>query len=130
MTSTPTITARSKLFEQHMQYVAAKDIVSMVNNTYTENAIFYHTLPVFDTPTPTLIQGREQIIKALQFISDKQGDIQVGEPYNFIETENFLAFQIEVKSPNTGKWSFSDLWLIQDGKIAGYFVFVCKLGDA
>ncbi len=129
MTTTPTITPGLKFFNEHMQYVMANDIAGMVANTYTEDAKFYSTFPFLDTPPPNVFQGREEIIKAQKTIFERQGKIQADPPYNFIENEEFISFQIKITSPNTGKWIVTDVWAMRDGKIAHQFVLGDKIGD-
>jgi len=126
------MTPGRKFFEEHMQYIATKDIASMVNNTYTEDAILYHNFPFFDGPPPYVVQGKEAIIKAKEtiFAPENQGDIQAGEPFNFVESKDFIGFQIVVTSPNTGKWLITDAWVLRDGKIARYFAMGYRLKEA
>ena len=125
------MTPGRKFFEEHMQYLAAKDVAGMVNNTYTEDAILYHNFPFFDGDPPYIVQGREAIIKTEEiiFAPENQGEIEAGEPFNFVESEDFLGFQIIVKSPNTGKWLITDAWVLRDGKIARYFAMGYRLED-
>lgn len=51
-----TPTSKRQFFEEHMRYVAAQDIDTMVNQTYTDDAILYHNFPYFDGPPP-LVNG-------------------------------------------------------------------------
>ncbi len=128
--TTTRVTPGRKFFDEHMQYVAANDIAGMVNNTYTEDAVFYNTFPIINSPTPNIIRGREEIINAQKAIFEQQGNIKAGEPYNFIEDGDVISFQIEVTSPNTGKWKIADVWLMRDGKIARQFVLADRIVDA
>ncbi|HEY9873905.1 MAG TPA: hypothetical protein V6D12_10740 [Candidatus Obscuribacterales bacterium] len=119
-----------KFFDEHMQYIVAKDMAGMINNTYTEDAILYNAFPFLDTPPPNVIQGREELIKVFNAYLDYQGEIQVDSLYNFLETEDVISFQATITSPKTGKWAVGDAWLLQNGKIARHFGFAHRLGDA
>ena len=127
--STATITPGRQLFEEHMKYVMDRDFASMVRDTYTDDCVLIHNFPFFDGPAPYTVYGQEAIIEAETAIFERQGKIEAGEPFNFIEGEDFLAFQIIVTSPNTGKWVVNDYWNLRDGKIARYFAFGYHLED-
>lgn len=119
-----------KFFDEHMQYIVAKDMAGMINNTYTEDAILYNAFPFLDTPPPNVITGSEELIKVFNAYLDYQGEIQVDSLYNFLETEDVISFQATITSPKTGKWAVGDTWLLKDGKIARHFGFAHRLGDA
>jgi hypothetical protein len=120
-----------EIFQEHMGYVGKQDIVGMVNNTYTDDAVLYHTFDFFETKPPHVVQGKEAIIKAQQTIfgPEAQGQIQAGEPFNFVATEEYIAFQIQIVSPNTGTWIVNDVWILRDDKIARQFVLGTKIAE-
>ncbi|BAY34139.1 MULTISPECIES: nuclear transport factor 2 family protein [unclassified Tolypothrix] len=125
-----TTTPGRQFFDEHMKYIVAKDVVGMVTNTYTEDAILYNAFPFLDTPPPNVIQGREALIKAFEGYLEYQGEIQVDSLYNFLETDDVISFQATITSPKTGKWAVGDVWVLQDGKVARHFGFAHRLGDA
>ncbi len=120
-----TPTSKRQFFEEHMRYVAAQDIDTMVNQTYTDDAILYHNFPYFDGLPPYIHQGKEAIIKAQRTIFDPRnhGAIEAGAPFNFIEGDDFIFFQIPIKTPDRGNWVNTDFWAIRDNKLAYQFVF-------
>lgn len=125
-----TMTKR-EFFEEHMRYVAARDIATMVNNTYTDDAVLYHNFPYFEGPPPYTHRGKEAIINAQSTIFDPRnhGAIEAGEPFNFIEGEDFIFFQIPIRTPDRGRWVNTDFWVIRDNKLAYQFVFGYRVGD-
>jgi hypothetical protein len=124
-----TTTLGRNFFDEHMQYIVAKDVAGMIDNTYTEDAILYNAFPFLDTPPPNVIQGPEELKKVFKAYLDWQGEIQVDSLYNFLDTEDVISFQAVITSPNTGKWAVGDVWYMQDSKIARHFGFAHKLGD-
>lgn len=124
-----TTTPGRKFFEEHIQYLLAKDIPGMIKNTYTEDAILYNAFPFLDTPPPNVIKGQEELIKVFNAYLDYQGDIQVDSLYNFLETEDVISFQATITSPKTGKWAVGDVWLMENSKIARHIGFAHSLGD-
>ncbi|HYW78451.1 MAG TPA: nuclear transport factor 2 family protein [Thermoguttaceae bacterium] len=127
--STATVTPGRKFFDEHMEYIMAKDFAAMVNETYTDDCVLVHNFAFFDDPPPYTVRGKEAIIEAETKIFQRQGDIEPGEPFNFVEGDDFLAFQIIVTSPNTGRWLINDVWHLRDGKIDRYFAFGYHLED-
>jgi hypothetical protein len=121
------IMPRHEFFEEHMQYITARDMVGMVTNTYTEDAIWYNPFPCFDIPPPNVIQGREELIKCFNTFLEYQGDIQLNSFYNFFETEDVISFQATIKSSKTGEWAVGDIWLMSNHKIARHFAFAHRL---
>lgn len=119
-----------EFFDTHMKYIVAGDMVGMVTDTYTEDAILYNAFPFLDTPPPNVIKGREALIKAFEAYLAYQGEIQVDSLYNFLETEDVISFQATITSPKTGKWAVGDVWTLEDGKISRHFGFAHRLGDA
>jgi len=109
------------MFEEHMRYVRAKDIAGMVHDTFHDEAVYYHNFPFFETPPPFVITGKDKIIAALSTVFERQGDLRVGEPMGWSESDNHIAFQVLVTSPNTGSWLVSDFWYLRDGKVFQYF---------
>jgi len=126
------MTPGKKFFQEHMEYVARKDFAGMVNDTYTEDVIFYHNFPFFPGNPPYIFRGKEETIRAESTIFDpkNQGQISAGEPFNFVENKDFIGFQIIVTSPNTGKWLITDAWVLRNGKIAVYYAMGYKLEEA
>ena len=53
-----TITPGRQFFNEHMEYIAAKDMAGMVTNTYTEDAILYNPFPFLDTPPPNVVYDK------------------------------------------------------------------------
>ncbi|MCL2923083.1 MAG: hypothetical protein MGF17_00205 [Trichodesmium sp. MAG_R04] len=118
-----------KFFNEHMQYIIAKDMAGMITNTYTEDAILYNAFPFLDTPPPNVIQGRDQLIKVFEQYLEYQGEIQVDSLYNFLETEDVISFQATITSSKTGKWAVGDIWIMQDQKIARHFGYAHSLNE-
>ena len=110
-----------QMWEEHMKYILAKDIAGMVNDTFQEDAVCYHNFPFFDSPPPYVIKGKQNIIRALATIFERQGALKAEEPFGWSESDDHIAYQIIVDSPNTGRWMVTDLWLLRDGKITHYF---------
>jgi ketosteroid isomerase-like protein len=119
------MTTKREFFEEHMRYVAAQDIDTMVNITYTDDAVLYHNFPYFEGLPPYTHQGKEAIINAQITIFNPQnhGAIKAGEPLNFIEGEDFIFFQIPITTPDRGNWVNTDFWVIRDNNLAYQFVF-------
>lgn len=116
------MTTRGKQwFDEHVRYVMAGDIAGMVNNTFRDDAVYYHNFPFFDAPPPFVISGKENIIKAMSVIFERQGKMRVGEPIDWSESDNHIALQILVISPNTGSWLITDFFGLRDGKVSEYF---------
>ena len=76
-----TITPGRQFFNEHMEYIAAKDMAGMVTNTYTEDAILYNPFPFLDTPPPNVIQGSEELIKVYNAFLEYQGEVQLHSLY-------------------------------------------------
>ncbi len=114
-----------EVFDKHMRYIAKGDIAAMINDTFTEDAEFHHNWPFFAGEPPYVVRGRPEIIEATEiiFAPDHQGKIVAGEPFNFVSGEGFLAFQIYVTSPVTGRWLITDCWLLRGDQIAKYVSF-------
>jgi len=106
-----------------MRYIAANDIVGMVNNTFTDDGVLYHNFPFFESPPPYVVRGKNAIIQANTLIFQRQGKIEAEEPFNFAEGDDFICFQIKFRSPNTGRWLVNDFWLLRAGRIAHCFSF-------
>jgi len=118
-------------FEEHMRYVLAGDIETMVNETYTDDAVLYHNFPYFDGPPPYTHRGKQAIIHAQQtiFLPENHGAIGAGDPFNLIDGLDFLFFQIPIQTRDKGRWQNTDFWTIRDGKMAYQFVFGYRIGD-
>lgn len=121
------MTKGRQIFEEHMEYVKNKDFEGMVNDTFTDDAVLYHNFPFFDSPPPYVVKSKKAIIEAEIAIFERQGDLEVGEPQNFSESDDHLCYQIEINSPNTGRWMVTDFWYLKDGKIFQYFAYGYKL---
>ncbi|NET02623.1 MAG: hypothetical protein F6K61_19165 [Sphaerospermopsis sp. SIO1G1] len=122
-----------QFFDEHMKYIVAGDMVGMITDTYTEDAILYNAFPFLDTPPPNVIQGREALIKVFEAYLAYQGEIQVDSLYNFLETDDVISFQATITSPKTGKWVVGDVWTLvgtDTKKISRHFGFAHRLGDA
>lgn len=119
-----------KFFDQHMEYIVNQDMVGMIKDTYTEDAILYNAFPFHDTPPPNVIQGQENLIDVFEKYLAYQGGIEVNNLYNFLETDDVISFQAVITSPKTGKWVVGDTWLLREGKIARHFGFAHHLDDA
>ncbi len=122
------MTAR-EFYDQHMKYIAAQDIARMVNDTYTDDAILYHTFPYFPGQPPYRHVGKEAIIEAhrIIFSPENHGAIEpVGEVFNFIEgggdASQTLFFQVVIKSPTKGIFLNTDFWIFEAGKMKHQFV--------
>ena len=125
-----TIKPGRQFFDEHMKYIAAKDMSGMVTNTYTKDAIFYNPFPFLDTPPPNVIKGSEELIKVYDAFLEYQGNVQLDSLYNFLEIEDVISFQAVITSPKTGRWSVGDVWIMQNGKIARHFGIAHKLEDS
>ncbi|OGA47529.1 MAG: hypothetical protein A3F74_00145 [Betaproteobacteria bacterium RIFCSPLOWO2_12_FULL_62_58] len=99
----------------------AGDIAGMVNNTFHDDATYYHNFHFFDSPPPYVLSGKENIIKAMSVIFERQGKMRVGEVLDWSESDNHIALQILVTSPNTGSWLITDFFGLRDGKVFEYF---------
>jgi|GEM_PF-2029784 len=112
-----------KFFKEHMEYLAKNDIEGMVKNTFTEDAVLCHNFRFFKGEPPYTARGAKDIIEMEKVIFDpkNQGIVTAGEPFNVIEEENFLGFQVIATSSNTGRWLMSDAWVLRGGKIAIYY---------
>lgn len=109
------------MFDEHMRYVRAMDIEGMVRDTFDDEAVYYHNFPFFETPPPFVLTGKGKIAHALKIIFERQGNLRVGEPMGWSESDHHIAFQVVVTSPNTGSWLVSDFWYLRDGKVFLYF---------
>jgi hypothetical protein len=107
-----TTTRGRAFFDEHMKYIGAGDVKGMVNNTYAENAILYNAFPCIDEPPPNVIKGRESLINLFEIYLAYQGEIEVDNLYNFLETEDVISFQAVITSSKTGKWAVADTWLM------------------
>lgn len=110
-------------FDAHMRYVLEGRLDEMVRTTYHEDAVLYHNFPFFEGDPPYVAKGHDAIIatESTIFAPENQGQIEAGEPFNFVGRHDFIGFQIIVTSPNTGRWLITDTWSIRDGKIAVYY---------
>ncbi len=118
----------SKIFQEHMQYIANDDIEGMIRNTYTEDAIFYNTFSFLPGGAPQMIKGQDAIIKAFREYLEYQGIPQYDPPFNYIETEDYITFQNTYTS-KSGKWAVSEVWGLRDGKVAHHFGLAYKVDD-
>ena len=122
------MTAARDFFDEHMRYVAAQDIATMVNKTYTDDAVLYHNFPYFPGEPPYIHHGKAEIIRAQQtiFAPQNHGAIEpVGEVFNFMEAEgapDSLFFQILIRSPTKGLFLNTDFWILEQGKMKHQFV--------
>jgi len=121
------MTEGRRLWEEHMKYVIAMDIEGMVNNTFHDDAVLYHNFPFFDTPGPYVVKGKKDIIAHEKVIFTRQGKMEVGEPFDWSESDSHICYQIVVNSPNTGRWMVTDFWYLKDHKIFQYFAYGYKL---
>lgn len=124
---TTSTTPGRQFFDQHMEYIGAKDMAGMIRDQYTEDATLYNAFPFLDTPPPNVITGRENLIEVFEKYLEYQGGIEDVYLYNFLETEDVISFQATFTSPKTGKWAVGDTWLMRDGKIARHFGFAHQL---
>lgn len=118
-------------FDEHMRYVLAGDIATMVDETYTDDAVLYHNFEYFPGPPPYTHHGKQAIIDAQRtiFSPANHGAIGAGEVFNLIGGPDFLFFQIPIQTAHRGRWQNTDLWVIRDGKLAYQFVFGYRIGD-
>lgn len=126
------MTSLRSFYEEHMQYVGAQDIATMVNSTYDEGAVLYHNFPYFEGPAPYLHEGKAEIIRAhlTIFSPENHGAIKAGAPFNYIEEEgeSTIFFQIPIETPNRGNWVNTDFWILRDGKLYRQYVFGTRVG--
>lgn len=129
------MTPTMAFYREHMKYIAAKDIAGMVNETYADDAILYHTFPYFPGTPPYVHHGKWEIIEAhrIIFAPENHGAIvPEGDVFNFMEGEagvSSLFFQLKVRSPNRGLFLNSDFWIIENGKMKHQFVTGVHIGD-
>ena len=116
-----------KFFDTHMQYIINGDMEGMVKNTYSSDAALYNAFPVIKAPPPNIIKGTNELIKFFELYLAYQGNIEIIELYNFLDTEDVISFQAFINSSNTGKWAVSDTWLMKDEKIFRHFGTAHKL---
>lgn len=115
-------------FDEHMQYIAARDMDGMVRNTYSPDAALYNAFPVLaDAPPPNVIRGTEALIGFFNLYLDYQGEIVVDRLYNFLDSEEVISFQAVITSKVTGQWAVSDTWVMSDEKIYRHFGTAHKL---
>ena len=112
-----------EFFDRHMKYIMANDVVGMVTETYTEDAILFNAFNFLPEPPPNIIQGRAALIDAFQKYLAYQGEIKVTSLYNFLDSQNAISFQATFDSPKTGSWAVGDCWLMRDGKIYHHIGF-------
>lgn len=114
---------------EHTRYIANQDIERMVRQTYAEDAVLYHNFRYFDGEPPYIHRGQADIIHAQRVIFDPKnlGNIQVGEPFNFIEAEDTIFFQVVVTSPTQGRRINTDFWIVRDGKLYRQYDFWTSL---
>lgn len=119
-----------EFFEWHMDFVARNDMQAMVGETFSEDAIFCHNFPFFEGKPPYYACGHKEIVNHLEviFSPSNQGEIQAGEPFNFVATDDFIGFQIFVESPNTGMALVTDTWVLKDNRIKIYYAMAYFLG--
>jgi hypothetical protein len=110
-----------------MKYVIKRDMPGMVTNTFTEDAAYYSNFPFFEGELPHVFRGREKLVEVMSFLLDHQGAIEVDGPNSFSESDEHVAFQCVITSPNTGKWLANEFWLLEDDKIAHFFGYTYKL---
>lgn len=126
------MTRLRSFYEEHMKYIGAQDIDTMVNNTYADDAVLYHNFPYFEGEPPYRHEGKAEIIKAHRtiFAPENHGSIKVGPPFNYIEEEGAetIFFQVPIETPNTGNWVNVDFWILKDGKLYRQYVFGNKIG--
>ena len=125
------MTKDRQFYDEHMRYLAAGDIVGLINNTYHEDAILFHNLPYFEGPSPHRHQGREEIINAhLVFMRpDNLGAAQVGEMSNWIEDGDHICFQIPLTIPGDGTWVNTTMWVLLGGMLAREYVLRTRVAD-
>ena len=127
------MTLARQFFEDHMRYIAAQDIATMVDKTYSDEAVLYHNFPYFPGNAPYIHRGKKDIIEAHKtiFAPDNHGAITaVGDVFNFIEgiqDTTSLFFQILIKSPTKGLFLNSDFWILENNKMKHQFVVGYKL---
>jgi hypothetical protein len=120
----------AKVYEEHMKYVASLDLESMVNNTFTEDAVYYHNLPFFEEEPPHIVRGRRAIIDALTVIAGRQGAFTVEPPTSFSESDLHVCFHCILKSPNTCGRLLNEFRLIKGDKVSHCFGYGYNLTEA
>lgn len=73
-----------------------------------------------------MTSGRENISKTMSVIYERQGKMRVGEPFDWAESDNHIALQRRVTSPNTG-YGIANFFGLYDGKVPAYFGYRIQL---
>ncbi len=122
----PTSPGRTFL-DEHMAYIAAKDVDGMIDNQYTEDAALISPFDILQTPPPHVLRGREAIKDFMRKYLDWQGEINVESFYDFVELDDSICFQA-IFTSHTGRWVVGDEWHLREGKIDRHYSFAYKLG--
>lgn len=124
---TVSTTPGQNFFDQHMAYIAAKDVDGMVDAQYTEDAVLVSPFDILDTPPPHIVRGNQALKNFLRKYLGWQGEIKLESLYNFAELDDSIIFHA-IFTSNTGQWVVGDAWHMRDGKIDRHYSFAYKLG--
>jgi hypothetical protein len=116
-----------KFFDEHMAYIASKDVDGLVDDQYTDDAVLVSPFDILDVPPPHIVRGNQALKDFFKRYLDWQGEINLESLYNFAELDDSICFHAIVNS-HTGRWLVGDGWKLQDGKIDRHYSFAYKLG--
>jgi hypothetical protein len=115
-----------KFLDEHMAYIAARDVEGMIDNQYTDDAALISPFNILESPPPHVVRGREALKDFMRTYLDWQGEINVERFYDFAELDDSICFQA-IFTSHTGRWVVGDEWHLRDGLIDRHYSFAHKL---
>lgn len=112
-------TAR-QFFDEHMDYVAKKDIDGMVNAQYHEDAVLITFFDYKETKPPHYVRGHAELKSFFEEYQKILGDIKIKTMTELAETEDTISFQA-IFDCNLGEKKVGDGLYLKDGKISRHF---------
>ena len=110
-----------KFYKEQLDYLAAKDVESLVANHYNDDAV----LISFDVT----VKGREALREYFRTYLERLGTLTVRSTDQFVETEDSILLEATVTS-NLGTVRVYDAFVLRDGKISYHFAGVIGPGDS
>jgi hypothetical protein len=128
MSTSAEATPGKKFFDEHMAFIGAKDVVGMIDNEYTDDAVLISPFDILDTPPPHTVVGSQALKDFFEKYLAWQGEINVESLYNFVELEDSICFHA-IFTSHTGRWVVGDMWHLDGGKIDRHYSFAERIGE-
>lgn len=121
-----TAASNHPFFDQHMAYLAQRDLDGLLREQYTPDAILITPFDVLEKPPPHVVHAGPAMLDFFGRWLDYHGKFTVDSLYDYAETEDSISFHAQITS-KTGKWVLGEAWHKRGDKIDRHYGFAHKL---